>query len=237
MLLAGITVDLGCFIANSEESSASAAAFDDRFSLFSEIPKLSPSTFSFSSEIGEREAFGNQPVLCNAVAGFRKLLLNPRLFTTGAHFGRRQQTLTRLEELGAAGVQQIILCVNEDEAAALATESVNNLVDGCHAGGIDLRLQFELRDCFTDDCCRIARTVEDRQFTVTLLPVRIRPTRSLPLEEAPPVSRRERVQVVLNAAGNVALRRRTQDEIVDIRAGNACDRPLHELIAAARARW
>ena len=233
MLLAGITVDLACFIANSQDS---AAGFDDRFSLFSELPKLSPSTFSFSSEIGQREAFGNQPVLCQAVAGFRKLLLTPRLLTTGAHFAGRQQTLTRLEELGAAGVQQIVLCVNEQEAAALASESVDNLVDGCHASGIDLRLQFELRDSFTEDCCRIARTVEDRQFTVTLTTVRIRPLRSLTLEEAPPVSRSERVQLILNANGGVALRRRTPDEIVDIIAGNAYDRPLHELVAAARAR-
>jgi hypothetical protein len=236
MLLAGITVDLGCFIANSQASSDPTGVFDDRFSLFSELPKLSPSTFSFSSEIGEREAFGNQAVLCNAVAGFRKLLLTPRLFTTGAHLAGRPETVARLEELGAAGVQQIILCVNEEEAAALTSQAVNNLVDGCHASGIDLRLQFELRDSFTEDCCRIARTVEDRQFTVTLTPVRFRPARSLALADAPPVLRRERVQLMLNAAGDVALRRRTQHEIVDIRAGNAYERPLHELIAAARAR-
>lgn len=228
MLLAGIAIDIGCF--------GNRSAFVDRYSIFSELEKLSLASWSFSTEIGEREAFGNQPVLCNAVAGFRKLLLNPRLLTTGVHFADRQQTVGHLEELGDTGVQQIILCVNEEEAAALGSDCVENLVDGCHAGGIDLRLQFELRDSFTEDCCRIARTVEDRQFTVTVLPVRTRPTRLLPLSGAPPMERRERVQLVLNAAGDVMLRRQTQDEVVDIRAGNARQQPLHELVAAARAR-
>jgi len=228
MLLAGMAVDIGCFENRSD--------FVDRYSIFSELEKLSLASWSFSTEIGEREAFGNQPVLCNVVAGFRKLLLNPRLFTTGAHFADRPRTLTRLEELGAAGVQQIILGVNEKEAAALGSHCVENLVDGCHAGGIDLRLQFELRDSFTEDCCRIARTVEDRQFTVTVLPVRTRPTRLLPLSDAAPMERRECMQLVIDAAGDVMLRRRTQDEVVDIRAGNAHQQPLHELVMAARAR-
>lgn len=228
MFLAGLAVDIGCFVNSSN--------FEDRFSVFSELNKLSLAPWSFSTEIGAREAFGNQPVLCNAVAGFRKLLLTPRLLTTGAHFLDRQQTIAQLEELGAAGVQQVILCVNEEEAAALGSDCVENLIDGCHAGNVDLRLQFELRDSFTEDCCRIARAVEDRQFTVTLTPVRIRPARSVAFDDAPPVPRSERVHVMLNAAGDVSLRRRMQNEIVEIRTGNAHQRPLHELVMAARAR-
>ncbi len=236
MLLAGVTVDIACFIDNSSQSHSPTGDFSDRFSLFSELPRLSPSTFSLSIEIGAREAFSHPPILLSAVTGLHKLLLAPRLFTTGIHFRDRLRTLAQLQELGSAGVQQIILRVNEEEAAALTSDCVANLVDGCHASGIDLRLQFELRDTFTEDCCRIARTVEDRQFTVTLLPLRIRPTRSLTLEAAPPFAPKERVHVILNSSGQVLLRKRTEDAVLDIEAGNAFDHPLHQLLAAARAR-
>lgn len=235
MLLAGVAVEISCFMGHPAEPNAQAGEFDDRFSVFSELEKLSLATWSFSAEIGMREAFGNQPVLCGAVSGFRKLLLTPRLFTTGVHFGNRQCAFAQLEELAAAGVRQVILRVNEDEARALGSDCVNNLVDGCHASAMDLQLQFELHDTFPDDCCRIARLVEDRQFTVTVLPVRIRPMRSLALEEALPMPRTERVQVVLDAAGDVVLRTRTRSEVIDVRAGNAHDRPLHELVSVARA--
>lgn len=235
MLLAGLTVDIGCFLANAR-SDTHAPQFHDRFSLFSELENLSLATWSFTAEIGAREAFGNQPALCAAVSGFRKLLLTPRLVTTGIHFNDRQQTVAQFEELADAGVQQIILRANEDEARALPSECIRNLVDASGAAGLDLRLQFELHDTFSEDCCRIARVVEDRQFTVTVLPVRIRPTRLLPLEEALPMPAKERVLLVLNTTGDVMLRMRTQEEVVDVLAGNVQRRPLRELVAAARGR-
>lgn len=236
MLLAGLTADIGCFINNSPEIAPQTTAFADRFSVLPDLPKLSPSTFSFPTAIGPREAFGNPSVLRDTVAAFRTLLLTPRLFTTGLHFATRRQTLAQLEELAEAGVQQIILRLDEAEARALPSDNVNHLVDGCHANGIDLRLEFELLDTFSDDCCRIARTMEDRQFTVTLVTMRIRPTVTLPLEDAPPLPPKERVQLVLNATGDLLLRRLTPDAVVDIPAGNALDRSLHTLVAAARAR-
>jgi hypothetical protein len=236
MLLAGVAVDIGCFTRPSFPLSVERAEFDDRFSLFSELEKLSLPPWSFSAEIGLREAFGHHDVLCRAVFAFRKLLLTPRLFTSGVHFADRRQTLSRLEELADAGVQQIILRVDEDEARALSPACVNHLADGCHTNGIDLRLQFELLDTFSEDCCRIARLVEDRQFTVTVLPVRVRPTRLLALAHSPLLPPEERLQLVLNSTGSVILRRRTQHEVMDLLAGNASGARIKDLIAAARAR-
>lgn len=234
MLLAGIAVHIGCFKKHWENSGAPTPEFSDRLSVFSELAKLSFSTWSFAAEIGLREAFGHPTVLLPAVLGFRQLMLTPRLFTTGIHFTDRQQTINQLEELSDAGVQQIILRVDNQEAAALPSDSVLNLISGCHAGGIDLRLQFELEDSFTEDCCRIARTVEDRQFTVTVLPVRIRPTRSVPLAGVLPLERKQRMQLVLIPTGEVLLRRQTHDEIIDIAAGNALHQPLYSVITQAR---
>lgn len=236
MLLAGIAVEIGWFTGSPAQPNTQTGEFSRPVSVFCELEKLSLSAWSFSAEIGLREAFGNHLVLCGAVSGFRKLLLTPRLYTTGVHFDHRTRALAELEELSRAGVQQILLRVDQEEARALGSDCVINLVDGCHANGIDLRLQFEMHDTFSEDCYRIARCVEDRQFTVTVLPVRIRPARSLTLEQAPPIPRGERVQIVLNATGEVMLRRRTQDAVVDITTGNVYDRPLHELIAVARAR-
>lgn len=236
MLLSGVAVDIGCFASDSAQRANGTGDFCDRFSIFAELPKLAPGIFSFSTEIGIREAFGNHVVLCAAVSGFRKLLLTPRLYTTGIHFDDPLRASSELEELREEGVQQIILRVNEHEARAVSPDCVKNLVGACQRSGMVLWLQFELHDTFSEECLRIARMVEEQQFTVTVLPVRIRPVRSLGLEEAIPLPTRERVQVVLNEAGEVTLRRRSQDEVVDVRAGNARERSLHELVAAARAR-
>ena len=235
MLLAGVSVDIHCFVKPAAES-CNGAAFEDRFSFFAEVPKLAPGTFSFAAEIGIREAFGNHAALCGAVSGFRQLLLSPRLYTTGVPFADRERACEELRELSSAGVQQIVLRLNEKEARRLDLDCVRNLVEACQAAGTVLWLQFELHDTFSEDCLRIARMVEDRQFTVTVLPVRVRPTRRMALHEALPLQAGERVQLLLKAAGEVALRRTTQNEVIEICVGNAQDRPLGELIAAVRAR-
>lgn len=233
MLLAGITVDIACFVA--DPSAPPQPQFQDRFSIFPELEKLSLAPWSFSAEIGAREAFGYHSALCAAVLAFRKLLLTPRLFTTGMPFADRRQATAELEQLADAGVQQIILRVNEDEARELPSGRVRNLVEACTASGIDLRLQFELDDTFSENCCRIAQTVEDRLFTVTLLPIRIRPVRLLSLENAPPIAPKQPVQLVLSASGDLLLRVRAKEEAMDVLAGSVERRPLRELVAAARA--
>jgi|SRR5579875_1535104 len=232
MLWSGVLFDIDCFTPDPAQPDG----FCDRFSLFSELAQLSLPPWSFSAEIGIREAFAHPPALSAAVAEFRKLLLVPRLYTTGAHFTHRQTTVERLEQLADQGVQQIVLRVNEPEAAALASDSVRHLVEGCHAGGIDLRLHLELSDSFTEDACRIARTIEDRQFTVTVVPVRLRPTRSLPLADAIPLEPKERVHIIVHATGDVRLQMRTPNDIVELTAGNARNCPLHQLLAPAYAR-
>jgi hypothetical protein len=234
MLLAGIAVDLGCFFESSPKSAAHAPAFDDRFSLFSELEKVSLPPWSFTAELGLREAFAQPAVLSRTVAGFRSLLLTPRLVTTGVHFSDRAQTLTQLEALAHAGVQLITLRVDEAQARSLPSDCLHNLADACHLNGIELQLQFDLLDTFSEVFCRLARGVEDRQFTVTVLPFRTRPTRSLALDDAPQLPAKERLQLVLNASGQLLARRRTEDEIVDIILGSAHQRPVHELIGAAR---
>jgi hypothetical protein len=241
MWLSGLTVDIACFVPGASTASppefpaASQLGFMDRFSVFPELEKLSLPPWSFSAEIGDREAFGHLPALCAAVLAFRKLSLVPRLFTTGVHFHNREQTIAQLEQVAGAGVQQIVLRLNEDEARQLSSDRVRDLVDACASSGIDLRLQLEVHETFSENCCRIARTIEDRQFTVTVLPIRIRPTRQAPLERAPSMPAKERVQLVLDRTGDLLLRTRTKDEIVDVLAGNVQRQPLHELIAAARA--
>ncbi|MBV9763026.1 MAG: hypothetical protein JO340_20865 [Acidobacteriaceae bacterium] len=233
MLLAGLTVDIACFV--PDDPTGPQPFFHDRFCVFSELEKLSLAPWSFSAEIGEREAFGHQQALCAAISEFRKLLLVPRLVTTGIYFNDRLQTIDRLEQVADSGAQQIVLHVNEDEALRLPSDHVRNLVDGCAAAGIDLRLEFELGEKFSDNCCRVARAVEDRQFTVTVLPIRVRPTRLLPISEAPAVPPKERVRLVLNSSGDLLMRLQTRDEIVNVLAGNLRGQPLHQLVAAARA--
>jgi hypothetical protein len=236
MLLAGIAVDLGCFFEKSAKPAAHAPAFHDRFSLFSELEKVSFPPWSFTAELGLREAFAHPAVLSRAVAGFRNLLLTPRLVTTGVHFSGRAQAFTQLEALADAGVQRVILRLDEAQARSLPTECLHNLADACQSNGVELQLQFDLLDTFSEAFCRLARLVEDRQFTVTVLPFRIRPTRSLALDDAPHLAPKERLQLVLNASGQLLARRRTVDEVLDVMLGSADERPVHELIAAARRR-
>jgi hypothetical protein len=234
MLFAGIAVDLGCFF--EESAKPAAPAFLDRFSLFSELEKVSLPPWSFTAEIGLREAFAHPAVLAHAVAGFRNLLLTPRLLTTGVHFSDREQTFTQLEALADAGVRRILLRVDDAQARSLSTVCLHNLADASRSNGFELQLQFDLLDTFSEAFCRLARLVEDRHFAVTVLPFRIRSARLLTLDEAPHLPAKERLQLVLNASGQLLARRRTEDEIIDITLGSAHRSSVHDLIAAARRR-
>lgn len=228
MVLAGATVDIGCFRRERTPD------FHDRFSLIDEIPRFAPGTLSFSVELGIREAFGCHHILRAAISGFRKALIPVKLYTTGVHFQRRERTCSQVEDLHSAGLQHILLRLDEHEARALDLHCVRNLVEACHAAGVVLCLQLELRDGFPEDCLRIARTLEDRQFTVTVLPVRIRPVLRVTLAEAPMLRAIGRVQLGIDSAGEVTLRKQAQKEVIVLRLGNASDRSITELMAPAQ---
>jgi hypothetical protein len=227
MILAGATVDIGCFISES--------AFCDRFSFFHQLPKIAPGILSFSAELGIREAFGCHDVLRSAISAFREVFLPPKLYTTGIHFDDVDRACEQIADLQSAGLQHIVLRLDDDEARALHPDCVRNLIEACNAAAVVLWLQLELRDTFPEDCLRFARILEDRQFTVTVLPVKIRPVRTVPIDEARSLPGTRRMQLVIDASGEVTLRSQTAEEIVAVELGNANQRSLAELIAPARA--